>query len=231
MKRGRKPTGKVDTTWSTNLAYAIGLLTADGHLSKDSRHIDLTSKDLGQIKTFKKCLGLDTKIGTKFSGAGIRCYRVQFGDVIFYRFLENIGLSPAKSKIISAVSIPEDFFADFLRGYFDGDGTSSSFYDPVFVSSYRFYVSFSSASPVFVHWLRNRINLSLGITGHITKQSGGEYFQLRYAKRESILFCSYIYYKKELPCLRRKYLKIKNSLGIINRRRSGEIGNHATFRS
>lgn len=100
--------------WSANLAYAVGLITTDGYLSKDGRHIDLTSKDIEQIQTFRRILKLTNKIGLKSSGHSDRkYYRVQFGDVKFYRFLLKIGLTPAKSKIIGEVKVPKRFFADF----------------------------------------------------------------------------------------------------------------------
>jgi len=41
------------------LAYIVGLITTDGSLSKDKRHIIFTSSDLQLIKTFRKCLGLE----------------------------------------------------------------------------------------------------------------------------------------------------------------------------
>ena len=66
VKRGPKPKGKIKLEWSPELVYAVGLITADGSLSKNGRHIDFTSKDLDQIKTYCKCLGIeDIKIGTK----------------------------------------------------------------------------------------------------------------------------------------------------------------------
>ena len=135
-KRGTKPQRKVLIKWSARFAYAIGLLTADGCLSKDGRHIDLTSKDKDQIISFKNCLGLRTKVSVKYSGNGNAAYHTQFGDVIFYQFLLGIGLSPAKSKTVAAVSVPDRYFFHFLRGYFDGDGCSYSYYDPKFKKSY-----------------------------------------------------------------------------------------------
>ena len=51
-----KPQNKTSTTWSSKLAYAIGLITTDGSLSKDGRHISFTSKDKEQVKNFKFCL-------------------------------------------------------------------------------------------------------------------------------------------------------------------------------
>ena len=88
--------------WSSNLAYVIGLIVTDGNLSKDGRHIELTSKDRDQIETFSRILNLENKIGHKKSGynpSGVY-YRIQFGNVKLYRFLIKIGLTPNKTKTI-----------------------------------------------------------------------------------------------------------------------------------
>jgi len=169
MKRGPKPKGKVTIKWSPKFTYAIGLLVADGNLSKDRRHIDLTSKDIEQLKNFNKCLDLNSKISKKISGSGNISFRIQFGDVLFYNFLLSIGLIPAKSKTISKIDVPDKFFLDFLRGFFDGNGCSYSFYDSVWKNSYRFYIAFASASPKYIDWLRAKIRKFLGVKGHITK--------------------------------------------------------------
>lgn len=215
MKRGPKPKGKVKIIWSSNFAYAIGLITADGCLSKDGRHIDLTSKDKEQIVTFNKCLDIDSKVSAKSAGNGNMAFHSQFGDVLFYRFLVSIGLTPAKSKTISSVLLPDRYFIDFLRGYFDGDGTSCSFQDPVFKQSFRFYVSFITASPLFFVWLRKRIKDSLGIVGHFSYNKNNTYVQLRYSKKEAIVLCHAMYYAEAVPCLKRKRLKVEIALSKI----------------
>lgn len=231
MKTGPKPKGQVAISWSPQFAYAIGLLTADGCLLNDGRHIDFTSKDRAQVATFKKCLKLKTKIGIKHSGTGNPYYRVQFSDVLFRKFLIGIGITPAKSKTISSVAIPDEYFSDFLRGYFDGDGTSYSFYDSLFPKSYRFYVSFVSASSEYIQWLQRKLQSTIGVTGHFSHSFGKDYIQLKFAKREAVIICNYMYQNKLNPCLKRKYLKIKRSMSIISSRRGGEIGKHASFRS
>ena len=213
MKRGPKPKGNISTKWSVGLAYAIGLLTADGCLSKDGRHMNLTSKDPEQIILFKKCLCLETKMGKKYSGAGNLAYQTQFGDVLFYKFLQSIGLSPAKSLTISSILIPDEYFLDFLRGYFDGDGCSYSFYDRVYKNSFRFYISFASGSIKYLQWLRESLNRLISIRGHISY--GPRSIQLKYSKREAVILAEKMYYSPDLPCLKRKHLKVKKSLSII----------------
>lgn len=231
MKPGPKPKGKVHIKWGPEFAYAIGLLVADGCLSKDGRHIDLTSKDIEQLFTFNKCLGITTTISLKFSGHGNTAHHIQFGDVLFYKFLLKIGLTPAKSKTISKVLIPKQYFFDFLRGYFDGDGCSYSFYDSVWVKSYRFYISFASGSIKYIDWLRDKLKVYAKIGGHISRNPNSSNFQLKYSKREALILVEKMYYKEGLVCLGRKKMKIDKSLAIIESSRSGVIGKRAVFRT
>jgi len=43
---GMKPKEKVHRVWSSDLAYAIGLIATAGCLLNDGRHIDFTSKNI-----------------------------------------------------------------------------------------------------------------------------------------------------------------------------------------
>lgn len=188
--------------WSHNLAYAIGLLTTDGCLSKDGRHVDFTSKDVELIKTFKRCLSLDNKIAEKISGSGNKCSHIQFGDVCLYKFLLNIGLMPHKSKIIGQMNIPDKYFFDFLRGHLDGDGCITVYKDSVYPNSQRLYVRFACASLKHLQWIREQIQRYIKIKGNI--QQGKGCFELRYAKAKSKILLRAIYYKECLPSLERK---------------------------
>ena len=78
---------------------------------------------------------------------------------------------PAKTKIISALKIPKEYFFDFLRGHFDGDGTFYSYWDPRWRSSFMFYTEFISASKKHIDWIRDILLKKLKIKGHITKDS------------------------------------------------------------
>ncbi len=231
MKRGPAPKGTVLTLWSHNLAYAVGLITADGCMSKDGRHITFVSKDRELVVLFRGLLGLSTKIGVTHSGAGNVAFRTQFGDVLFYRFLLDIGLTPAKSNTISSVLVPDPYFNDFLRGYFDGDGTSFSYKDRVFLNSYRFYIAFTSGSEVYLRWLQERLDLLFGIHGHISWNKNNSYPQLRFSKKEAVILFQKMYYSEGLPCLKRKQQKARESMHAICVSRSGETGRRAVFRT
>ena len=60
-----KPQNKVKIKWSPEFAYAIGLLTTDGNLSPDGRHLNFTSKDKELTELLRDCLGIKNTIGKK----------------------------------------------------------------------------------------------------------------------------------------------------------------------
>ncbi|MDO8663411.1 MAG: hypothetical protein Q7K28_01040 [Candidatus Wildermuthbacteria bacterium] len=208
----------INFKWSPKLAYAIGLLTTDGNLSKDGRHMTMRSSDVQLLKTFKKCLSLKNKIArSKNDGWATKpSYRVQFGSVQFYRWLLKIGLFPAKTYTIGKLKIPDEYFRDFLRGHLDGDGSIvtykdywNTFKNPKYIYT-RLWVKFISASKTHIEWLRESIVRLLYVKGHhypgkiyrsyqTTEMSG-----IKFAKKESIKLLSQLYYSSTVPCLIRK---------------------------
>lgn len=197
---------KVKVGWSSAFAYAIGLITTDGNLSKDGRHINLTSKDLEMIVNFKKCLGLENKIGRKARGGSMekKYFVVQFGDTNFYNFLLSIGLKPAKSHTLKELLIPDEFFKDFLRGCIDGDGSIGAFRHPE--SKYlQLRTRLYSGSKSFLVWIKYKISTNVSIdTGWIEGKGKTRVYKLVFAKNDSVKLLRFIY--NQSSCyLTRKY--------------------------
>lgn len=209
-----KPSKFITTNWNENLAYAIGLFTADGCLSGDKRHLEFNSKDKEQVERFKKCLNLNNKIAKKARDNKKikKYYRIQFGSIQFYKFLESIGLTSKKSKVLQKLKIPKKFFPDFLRGLFDGDGSFGTFNHPE--SQYlQLRIRFASASPVFVRWLYRKIKKEINTKGFITKRQRDEI--LTYGINDSLKIINFMYYLPNVICLSRKFQKIKLSLADV----------------
>ncbi len=198
---------KIRTDWSTDFAYAIGLIATDGNLSPDGRHISFTSKDFEMIEHYKSALKLTNKVGMKARGYDTvkRYYVIQFGDVNFYRFLLDIGLTPRKSRTIGRLNIPDEFFYDFLRGCFDGDGTIGTNCHPE--SKYlQLKIRFYSGSFEFLTWLREMTSKD-GIKGYLLK--GKSIYALSFAKKDSIKLLKLMYYNGCNLYLTRKRIKAK----------------------
>lgn len=203
--------------WTANLAYVIGLITSDGSLSKDGRHLNFTSKDLEQVENFRKILKLKNKIGIKANGTKPikQYYNLQFGNVQLYRFLLTIGLSPNKSHTLVSVNVPDLYFRDFLRGVFDGDGCTFSYWSPQWPNSFVLYTAITSASKKFLLWLKNKIYELYGIRGYISIIDQEKAYNLRFAKKSSLALFEQMYHNNKVVHLKRKRFKIQRSLDII----------------
>jgi hypothetical protein len=213
-KRGPKPLRK-EVVWSSKLAYAVGLITTDGCLSKNGRHIDLTSQDREQLKNFMYCIDKNVPISWKPAGYGRRATRVQFSDVVLYGFLVSIGLTPRKTHTVGILQIPDEYFFDFLRGHHDGDGCFYSYFDPRWRSSFMFYLNFVSASRPHIDWIRDTLERLVGVRGHVTTSKNSCVAQLKYAKREAFIVLQRMYATCSVVCLSRKRLKIQKALRIV----------------
>lgn len=206
-KRGPKPRESGDREWNADLAYCVGLIATDGCLYNDGRHISFVSADIQLIELFKKLLGLSNVIGYKISGTSKRrCPHIQFGNIGFYKWLNKIGLTHNKSLTLGPLDIPKKYLLDFVRGCFDGDGSIYSYMDPRWANSHMFYISFASGSGAFAKWLQKTLLKTIGIQGHIWGNK--KFFQLKYAKQESLVLVRKMYYSKQVPCLERKRKKI-----------------------
>lgn len=194
----------MDISWNTEFAYAIGLFTADGSMSKDGRHFDFTSKDEEQVKTFAECLKLKNKISGKSRGFSKAkdYFHIQFGDVKLYRYFQSIGLQPNKSLTIKKLDVPDKFFSDFLRGYLDGDGSIILYNHPQSKLK-QLNIRFYSGSKEFILWLHDRIKSQVKIDGGSIKERVRAWW-LVYCKRDSLELIKYIYYSDEIPMLQRK---------------------------
>jgi hypothetical protein len=213
--------------WTPEIAYAVGLIVSDGSLSIDGRHITFTSSDLKLVEVFCCCLQLENRIAqTLESGyGGHACHRVQFSDVVFYRWLLDIGLMPNKSHNLNALNVPDSRFADFLRGYLDGDGSFHVYtdrYKTIKKKEYiygRLFTRFFSVSRDYLTWLQCKLTRLLGTKGAILRCTGDEEqgvvcWELRYAKADSIRIVRWMYYDLDAPCLGRKRNLISHYLEV-----------------
>ena len=228
----RKKLSPKNFAWTPNLAYAIGLLTTDGCLSNDGRHIIMRSSEIKLLKTFKQCLDINNKIGKTRNG-NIISYRVHFGNIQFYNWLLKIGLFPAKSYTIAEINVPDALFRDFLRGCIDGDGNIRTYQDTYNVyrsrryTTQRLFIRTSSASQKHIIWLQKRIRFLVNISGAIIKSEPASkrrvpIWQLQFAKKESLRLINWVYYKPNIPCLERKKLIAEKAVDIISRQKRRE---------
>lgn len=114
--------------WSSNMAYVLGYIYADGSLDDSpymrGKYIQITSTDEDSIQRIKNWLNSEHKTNTKKSNfiGGKICFILRIGSHKIYNDLLKLGLCPNKSLTINFPKVPQKYLGHFIRGYFDGDG-------------------------------------------------------------------------------------------------------------
>lgn len=177
----------------SNLWYLVGLITSDGCLCKDGRHIDITSKDRDFLQTIKEHLGLINRVGIKNKNTHKQAYRIQIANKGFYDFLLSIGLTQNKSLTLEQIRVPDQFFIDFLRGLIDGDGCIRRWIHPS-NNREQWSLRIYSGSKDFIDWLNNATEFLLKIKGKVYKQSDTQWI-LKYGKMAAREIAGKCYYR------------------------------------
>lgn len=113
--------------WSANMAYILGFLVADGYIDKKYRFITFAihQKDIEILEFIKKELGCDQDI-KYFNTKTTPAIRLYIGSKIIAQDLKELGIENKKTfRLKIPKDMPDLFFPDFLRGYFDGDGCAT----------------------------------------------------------------------------------------------------------
>ena len=104
-------------------AYWLGFLLADGCNSRDRAvKFALSSLDEDMVEAFKKDIKSTAPI---YRNKGLSTLTVHSRK--FVSFLKPYGFIQNKTQNTFFPNIPESFHRDFIRGYFDGDGSVSVF--------------------------------------------------------------------------------------------------------
>jgi hypothetical protein len=179
----------------SNLWYFVGLITSDGCLSSDGRHIDITSKEYNFLWKVKDVFGLGNKIGIKYNTLKQKNFHIQFSNKNFYDFLLMVGLTPNKSLTLGELNIPRNYFVDFVRGLIDGDGCLRKWVHPTNFGeqcSLRIY----SGSKQFLEWLDDKIQEIFKACGKLHKNAKrGTTYVLKFGKMATREIVGKCYYK------------------------------------
>lgn len=206
--------------WSPNMAYVLGFLFADGCIDKDLRSVRVctVSTDdsiLEFIRKETKSVNKIHRVKPRLSNQTGRMTNEQsmviLSSTVMVDSLIKLGLKPRKSyENYSPPDVPEKYLPDFIRGYFDGNGTAC-------VTGQNFcYVGFCG-SPKIIEWIRDSLISSIGMRTHII-QYKKVCASVQWSALEDIrLFRDFVYPEGFSFCLQRKLQKIDQWLsGKVN---------------
>ena len=199
------------STWSREMAYVLGVIASDGCLVEHANglhSIDITSKDYEWLCKIRRAMESTHKVGKKPRG-----YRLQIRNQQIYGDLIRLGLTSRKSKTLRFPPVSLSHLPDFVRGYFDGDGTVWFWQDPRWRHAWQLKASFYSGSRIFLEELRSLLQRRAGLSsGSLTILPTA--FELRYGITDGLKLYRWIYHDQAVLYLDRKRNKFEEFLAL-----------------
>lgn len=180
--------------WSHNMAYILGLWFADGCIYGGKMFdITLHAKDKYILKQVANELKYE---GQLYDYVDRQAARLNFSCVVIYNDIISLGGTETKSNIIEFPNIPDEFLNDFIRGYFDGDGSV------ILIKNNRVNSVFTSGSKKFLDSLLAILKDKAGVEGGSYDPSSKS---IRFGKKDTKRIGEFMYKNNpELFLLRKK---------------------------
>ena len=180
-------------TWSSNMAYILGLWFADGCIYRGKIFdITLHNKDKYILKQVAKELEFE---GSLYDYVDRQAARINFSCVVIYNDIVSLGGCENKSMVVDFPKVPNEFLPDFIRGYFDGDGSIMQ------LKNNRLNSAFTSGSKKFLDQLLEILRKEASIEGGSYDPSS---YTLRFGKKDTIRLGKYMYKNNPELFLKRK---------------------------
>lgn len=192
---------------TNNKAYILGLLFADGHneLSKGTITISLEETDKyileainNELQSDRPLEYIDYSEKHDFGYNYHNQYRLNICSMHMCKVLERLGMTHNKSYNLKFPEIPHIYYKDFIRGYYDGNGTIN-----------KYSGSFSIVSTLYFatkvrEILSSELQLSHGLIRESQCKNGITYDLHFHRQIESHKIFSWLYHEAVLFLSRKK---------------------------
>jgi intein-encoded DNA endonuclease-like protein len=196
---------------SPEMAYVLGLFMSDGYLSKkQSGNLFLCIKvnDKDMLETISSLMKFEGSIYTAgLTQAGNQSYKIEIFDPKIISDVQKWGVVERKTSIAKFLKeLPQQYWNNFIRGLFDGDGCVHLSKDKRRNSSYRKQCVFLGTQDILA-----QIPEYLGLENKTIKYK--KISKLVYSKAVNLQkIYSAFYYSDSVPCSQRKKDKFKELL-------------------
>lgn len=180
------------------MAYVLGFFAADGYITVNRRGgqfwcVDITDRKL--VEQIRRVINSNHKISIRSRHRNrYTSYRLQIGSIEMRNDLRRLGFSERKTRSLAVTNVTKNYFSDFVRGYFDGDGhvwfggINKKRKKPHLIIQ----TVFTSCSQKFLRILSNKLGF-VGMTKGVISKGKGSYYRLTYSVFDSLKLYEFMY--------------------------------------
>lgn len=107
-------------TWSSEMAWVLGLFLTDGCINKENHTITLTQKNTTILKLVAKMMDADYVLAPIAKSR--RTPTLMINSKEMKEDLRKLGIHPNKSLSVRFPEVPKEYLPAFIKGVIDGDG-------------------------------------------------------------------------------------------------------------
>ena len=206
-----------------DMAWLLGFLASDGNICKNSNtiRIELSIVDVEILERIKKVVGIENPIHFREDKKGFNFCNLNWGCAKHKKELEKYNIVPAKTYILKPPTIlNEKYYIDYIRGYFDGDGTININKQKDGRKSLRW--SICGASKEVLQWILNVLEEQYGIPKvniHRDSSHENDFWSFVYSTNSTRKIYDILYTPNSLY-LKRKKDKFEKLLAEVNPNKS-----------
>jgi len=212
--------GHAAVVWTSNFAYAAGLIATDGYLtdtntvgfsSTDAQLVDLLERSLGRSFHRYSLAPEKQRPGDSLHIVARKTiHMARLNDSVLRDQLLSIGITRRKSLTLAGIDVPDTYLFDLIAGLLDGDGSVMMLNAaPNGVhSAYRLTrlrLVFYSGSQKHVEWLQQRL-AAFAVRGsiHSARRNDHVLYHLVFSDRPAATILTNVYEDPRAPRLTRK---------------------------
>lgn len=211
---------------SPNKAYWLGFLYADGCVKNNSLILQISTKDEGHVRKFKRFMRTQAPILPKPK----KCCGISINNKELIRDLKKHGLTERKTFTISTPVLPEEMLRHFYRGYLDGDGWITYRIQrnlggkPSSTQHRSFDFGIACGSIDFILEFKEYISSIVGKDcGSFHKRKGKRHYQLSFGGNKIFAIATRVLYKGKITCMERKRASVNEYIREIGTYKWGKL--------
>ena len=206
---------------SHNGAWILGMLASDGYLpntygAQNKVVLTLQRQDEDTLELIKNELGYTGPIYQFESSNGYPCSSLSFTSRSLRKEIESYGIINAKTFKFKHFpeKLSEEYLLDFIRGYFDGDGSVFGI-----EKEKKIGMSFTSASKEILEDISNFLSENYQVTKPVifSTQRVHIIYDIKYYKKDSLILGDLFYNNDYLSLQRKKnhYFELKEKFPLM----------------
>lgn len=197
-------------TPTSNMAWVLGFLASDGSVSSSNNTIKLglVKKDIEILEKIKEEIEIENKITEYTTRLGCEVVELRWSSKRHKDALAKYTITPKKTFTLQPpVLLPYEYWIDYIRGYFDGDGSINLIHINGKPQALRWQVC--AATPIMLEWIVNffyskynipKVKIQFSEKG---KNSKGIYY-IQYSTNSTKKIHNFLYTPNSLSLKRKK---------------------------